>query len=101
MKLDPRLRRLSAYLYVQELLRGSVVELGCTDDRTRQLLAEQGAERVEQRASFHATGLADASVDVALAVDVPSDTLDAAIAEARRVLKPNGVLVLGCESRDR
>src|SRR4051812_2446175 len=101
MKLDSRLRRHSAYLYVQELLRGTVVELGSADERSRQLLVEQGAARVDQRASFHATGLPDASADVVLAVDVPTETLDAAILEARRILKPTGVVVIGCESKDR
>lgn len=101
MRLDPTLRRLSAYLYVQDLLAGTVVELGSTDPRTAKLLAERGAQRVEQRASSIATGLPDASADAVLALDVDAADLDGTIAEAKRLLTPTGVLVLGCESRDR
>src|SRR5438046_10616823 len=102
MRLEAHFRRLTAYLYLQDSIAGQVLELGPRDGRTASTLLEHGAERVlvigrdaEPRAGGRlevragdpcATGLADASFDLALALDVPPGELDAIVAEARRVL---------------
>jgi hypothetical protein len=103
MQLDARLRRLSTYLYVQELLKGRVVELGATDGRTQELLGRLlgGRGTVEQRPEATRSGLGDAMADVVLALDLDPAAIDGVVTEARRILKPEGVLVVGCESRDR
>ncbi len=103
MQLDARLRRLTAYLYVQDLLNGSVVEAGPADARTAALLGKLVAGRgtVSQAPDPLHLGLADGAANVVLALEVDPGALDAVVAEARRVLKPDGVLVVGCESRDR
>jgi chromosome segregation ATPase len=91
-------RRLSTYLYLQDLMRGLVVELDPVsggDERSKALLLKCGAERVAGREAGEGTA------DVVLALEAAADGLDAALAEARRLLKANGVLVISCESRDR
>jgi hypothetical protein len=79
--LDRKLRRIAASQYVQEILRGTVVEL-------------QAGERVPAATS-------DGSVDVVFAPEAAPGELEALAADARRVLKADGVLVVGCESKDR
>src|SRR5581483_8323429 len=108
---------LTTYLYLQDSIAGQVLELGPRDGKSAGVLVEHGAERVvvigrdaaaqagdrvEVRAGDPSrTGLADASFDLALALDVAPGELDAVVAEARRVLKADGALVVGCESKDR
>ncbi len=117
MRLDLHLRRLASYLYVQDLIGGAVLELGPRDARSAEILIEHGAERVlvigaeaeaaragaiEVRAgTLHATGAGDGEFDLVCALPVAEDELPKLIAEAKRVLKPTGTLVVGCESRDR
>jgi hypothetical protein len=126
--LDAWQRRVTTYLYLAELYdKRRVLEIlppgppGPSDTRSAELLVAQGAAHVtviggeaprrtpksptsiEVKAGTSAqTGLSAATVDVVFALDVaPSAAaLEALVAEARRVLKPEGVLIVGVESRD-
>ncbi len=69
------------------------------DARAAQTLAARGAKKVE--AVKLPSGLREACADVVFALDVDPAKLAPAILEARRVLRPDGVLVLGVLSRDR
>jgi hypothetical protein len=97
MRLLPQLRRLGTLVYVQDLLAGQVVVLGEPLDGAARKLVESRARLVE---APDAKGLADASADL-LITYVEAAALEGAIAEARRVLKADGILVLGCSSKDR
>jgi len=75
---------LTAYLYVQDLLNGSVVEVGPADPRTAALLGKLVAGRgtVSQAPDPLRTGLGDGVADVVLALDVDPGALDAVVGEA-------------------
>ena len=100
MRIGTRARRQALVLYVQDLLSGAVVEFAPGepdsdgDEAVRRLVLEHGA------ASYARQGEAG-QVDVVLAPSATAATLEATVVEARRLLKPSGVLVLACESSDR
>lgn len=98
--LDPYIRRLSVYQYVQELLTGTVAELGGGDERTQARLRALGATETLALPIVGGNQPA-ASVDVVVAAALAAEDLETAVAEARRLLKPDGMLIVGCESRDR
>jgi hypothetical protein len=100
LSLPGSLRRLCTYLYLQDVVRGTVVSFGEADVRARKLLADQGATVVTELPGPKAD-VPDAQADVVLALDTAPDAIEATVAEAKRLLKPTGRLVLGCESRDR
>jgi len=115
---DASWRRVATYLHLQDLVAGrDVVEVWseAPDPRGWQTLAQRGARRITvisphkasggqgvQRAigDMKKTGLAAASAQVVLALDVAGPDVAAVAAEARRVLTADGVLVLGVLSRD-
>ncbi len=117
--LDAALRRQVTYLHLQDLVVGrDVVEAwpGRADPRGAATLLARGARRVTVVADGHGgaaervaqvqgaprrTGLPAASADVFIALETDAAELAAAIGEARRVLRPEGVLLLGVPSRDR
>jgi hypothetical protein len=89
-------QRIATYTQLADLVRGArVVELDVSDDKGRRFLLERGAREVEQRA----TGAAPAPV--VLALDVAAAQLPAVLDEAVRLAGEDGVVVVGCESRDR
>lgn len=102
-RLDSHLRRVSAYLYLQDLFRGTVVELQPADD-------PRAAERQKllgtlRRGPGQVVGVTDLEkapmADVLLAVEVAPEQVGRVAAAARQRLSEGGILILGCESRDR
>jgi len=123
--MDAGLRRLGIYLHLQELFAGrDVIEAwsSAPDPRSWQTLAGRGARRVmvvapagtqtdagggdPRRGIVRAvgdasrTGLPIACADVLVALDVDASLVLEVVAEARRVLRPDGLLLLGVASRD-
>jgi hypothetical protein len=109
MRIGTRARRQALVLYVQDLLSGTVVELDPSgtgappdpegDEAVRRLVLERGATSYA-RHDGAPSGEAG-QVDVVLAPSATAATLEAIVVEARRLLKPSGVLVLACPSSDR
>ena len=99
------MQRLAIYLHLQELIAGrDVVEIwrGEADVRGEATLFNKGARGVAVVTSGAGrTGLLDASADVVFALDLESGELADAVREARRVLRSDGIVVLGVPSRDR
>jgi hypothetical protein len=107
MQLDARERRLSTVVYLQDLLEdlpgGHVVVTGMTgtpEERMRQILGAHG-RRVTEASDTLRLGVADGTADLVLLPEVASGDIEAALAEARRAIKSDGLVVVGCESRDR
>jgi hypothetical protein len=98
MLLDSRLKRLATYLYVQDLLAGAAV-LDVAGDAA-ELLRARGARSVRSAAVAELETIAP-GFDVAFALEVDATTLPALVETVKRVLKPEGTLVLGVASRDR
>lgn len=99
MLLDARLRRLTTYLYVQDLLSGAdVLEVG--GDGGQEVLQARGAKNVRAVAAADLEMLPP-GFDVAFALDVDASEATAVAESIRRLLKPNGTLVLAVPSRDR
>ncbi len=101
---SPSLRRLAVYLHLQDLVAGrDVVELVRTPDpAASKLLTQKGARRVSAAVpNGTAIGLPDGSADVLFALDLQPEGLAGLVREARRVLRPEGLLVIGVPSRDR
>jgi len=100
MFLDARLRRLTTYLYVQDLLAGAhVLEVG--NESGGDFLRARGARSVGRTAAGGLGGLAAGEFDVAFALDVEPAELRATAEAMRRVVKPEGTVVLAVPSRDR
>jgi hypothetical protein len=100
MLLDARLRRLTTYLYVQDLLAGAhVLEVG--NESGGDFLRARGARSVGRTTAGGLGGLAAGEFDVAFALDVEPAELRATAEAMRRVVKPEGTLVLAVSSRDR
>src|SRR5205807_2380963 len=91
--LKARHRRLSTYLYLQDLLQGAaVLELGAGDAEG---LAKAGAARVEVREPTALDGLGEGAFDVVIALDAEPGTLAGLVAQGARLLKAAGTLVVG------
>ena len=100
MLLDARLRRLTTYLYVQDLLAGAhVLEVG--SESGGDFLRARGAKSVGRAAAEGLGALPAGEFDVAFALDVEPAALGATAEAMRRVVKPEGTLVLAVPSRDR
>lgn len=101
MLLDARLRRLTTYLYVQDLLPGaSVLEVGGGGD-DGEILKARGARAVRGVGPEELTAVAAGEHDVAFAFDVDPALVRATAEALRRVVKPEGTVVLAVPSRDR
>ncbi|HEX4459876.1 MAG TPA: hypothetical protein VIA18_17990 [Polyangia bacterium] len=99
MLLDARLRRLTTYLYVQDLLVGAdVLDVG--GDGGHEVLQARGAKNVRAVAAADLEMLPP-GFDVAFALDVDPAQARTVAESIRRLLKPNGTLVLAVPSRDR
>ena len=119
------LRRVATYLHLQQLvIDRSVVEVwsGASDPRGWQTLAARGARHITVVSwesgparprptdgkkdvarvvgDARQTGLGAASADVFIALELDPASLIDVVREARRVLQPDGVLVLGVASRE-
>ncbi len=99
MLLDARLRRLTTYLYVQDLLVGAdVLDVG--GEGGHEVLQARGAKNVRAVAAADLEMLPP-GFDVAFALDVDPAQARTVAESVRRLLKPNGTLVLAVPSRDR
>jgi hypothetical protein len=99
MLLDARLRRLTTYLYVQDLLPGAdVLEVG--GDGGHEVLQARGAKSVRAVAAADLEMLPP-GFDVAFALDVDPAQATTVAESLRRLLKPSGTLVLAVPSKDR
>jgi hypothetical protein len=115
--LDEWNRRLTVYLFAQELFaRGAVADLGARELRAAEFLVARGAARAvcvgrdvtpvsRGAAELHAalptaSGLPDGEFDAVLLLDADPKGLPDLVAEGRRLLRPEGTLVVGCRSRD-
>jgi hypothetical protein len=97
--LDPRHRRLSTYLYLQDLLHGAaVLEVGAGD---REGLTKAGAKSVELREPGALEPLMSGIFDLVIALDVSPASLSEIVKQATRLLKPEGSLVVGGLNGDR
>jgi chromosome segregation ATPase len=100
MLLDARLRRLTTYLYVQDLLPGAaVLEVG--GDGGQEVLRARGAQSVRAVTAGELATLPAGSFDVAFALENEPQALRATVQAAKEALKPTGTLVLAVPSRDR
>ncbi|HEY2749446.1 MAG TPA: hypothetical protein VGL86_32730, partial [Polyangia bacterium] len=100
MFLDARLRRLTTYLYVQDLLAGAhVLEVGT--ESSGDFLRAHKAHSVGRVTIDGLGGLAAGEFDVAFALDVEAAALRATVEALRRVVKSEGTVVLAVASRDR
>ncbi len=124
--LDEAVRRQAVYLHLQELVVGrDVVEVWreVPQPRGAQVLVSRGARRVTVvapqsrpvgRADAKAdpkighsagdmarSGLPGACADVVIALDAHASDIENIVSEAKRILRPDGVLVLGVASKDR
>ncbi len=100
MFLDARLRRLTTYLYVQDLLAGAhVLEVG--SESNGDFLRARQARSVGRAAAEGLAALPAGEFDVAFALDVEAAELRATAEALRRVVKPEGTVVLAVASRDR
>ena len=100
MLLDARLRRLTTYLYVQDLFAGAhVLEVG--SEGHGDFLRGRGARSVGRARAEELDTLAAGEFDVALALDVEPATLAQLVPALKRVIKPDGAVVLAVASRDR
>src|SRR5262245_40029744 len=100
MFLDSRLRRLTTYLYVQDLLAGAhVLEVG--SEGAGDFLRGRGARSVGRAQAADLGSLPAAEFDLAFALDADPATLSALVASLKRVAKPEGTIVLAVPSRDR
>ena len=100
MFLDARLRRLTTYLYVQDLLTGAhVLEVG--SEGGGDMLRGRGARSVGRAQAGDLAALPAGEFDVAFALDVEPEQLRQIAAELKRVVKPEGTVVLAVPSRDR
>jgi hypothetical protein len=99
--LKARHRRLSTYLYLQDLLQGAAVleVMGAPGAGDAEALSKAGARTAEVRESLD--GVAEAAFDVVIALDAQPATLQALVAQAGRALKPAGTLVVGGPNGDR
>lgn len=101
MLLDARLRRLTTYLYVQDLLAGAhVLEVG-NEPGGGDFLRARGARSVGRATADGLGALAAGEFDVAFALDLEPAALRATAEALRRVVKPEGTVVLAVASRDR
>src|SRR5260370_1590878 len=101
MLLDSRLRRLATYLYVQDLLAGaSILNVGLDGGDAAELLKSRGARSVRNASATELETIAP-GFDVAFALDVDTAALPALVETCKRILKPEGTLVVGVPSRDR
>ena len=101
MFLDARLRRLTTYLYVQDLLAGAhVLEVG-SDGGNGDFLRSRGARSVGRVTPGGLGGLAAGEFDVAFALEADAAELRATVEALRRVVKPDGTVVVAVASRDR
>ena len=100
MFLDARLRRLTTYLYVQDLLAGAhVLEVG--SESGGDFLRARGARSVGRATAAGLSALQPGEFDVAFALDVDAAELRGTAEAMRRVVKPEGTVVLAVPSRDR
>jgi hypothetical protein len=100
MFLDARLRRLTTYLYVQDLLAGAhVLEVG--SDGGGDMLRGRGARSVGRAQPGELAGLPAGEFDVAFALEVDAQQLRDVTTALKRVVKPEGTIVLAVPSRDR
>ncbi|MGZ3440857.1 MAG: hypothetical protein ACXVDD_15140, partial [Polyangia bacterium] len=100
MFLDARLRRLTTYLYVQDLLAGAhVLEVG--SESGGEMLRGRGARSVGRAQAGDLESLPAAEFDVAFALDVEPERLRETATALKRVVKPEGTVVLAVPSRDR
>ena len=100
MFLDARLRRLTTYLYVQDLLAGAhVLEVG--SESGGDFLRARGAKSVGRAAADGLGALPAGEFDVAFALDVEAADSATVAAAMRRVVKAEGTVVLAVPSRDR
>lgn len=101
MLLDARLRRLTTYLYVQDLLAGAhVLEVG-SEPGGGDFLRARGARSVGRATADGLGALAAGEFDVAFALDLEPAALRATAEALKRVVKPEGTVVLAVASRDR
>ena len=101
MLLDARLRRLTTYLYVQDLLAGAhVLEVG-NEPGGGDFLRARGARSVGRATADGLGALAAGEFDVAFALDLEPAALRATAEALRRVVKPEGTVVLAVASRER
>ena len=99
MLLDARLRRLTTYLYVQDLVSGAdVLDLG---GDAGDFLRGRGARSVRAAAAGELGALPAGEFDVAFALDVEPAALGDTAAALKRAVKPEGTVVLAVPSRDR
>jgi hypothetical protein len=98
MLLDSRLRRLATYLYVQDLVSGAAV-LDVGGDAA-DMLRSRGAQSVRNVTAAELETIAP-GFDVAFALDIDAALLPRLVETVKRILKPDGTLVLGVASRDR
>jgi hypothetical protein len=100
MFLDARLRRLTTYLYVQDLLAGAhVLEVG--SESGGEMLRSRGARSVGRAQADELAALPAGEFDVAFALDVEAERLRDVAAALKRVVKAEGTVVLAVPSRDR
>jgi chromosome segregation ATPase len=100
MLLDARLRRLTTYLYVQDLLNGAhVLEVG--GEGSGDFLRSRGAKSVGRAPAEAVGGLAEGEFDVAFALEAEPAGLRELAAALKRVVKPDGTIVIAVPSRDR
>src|SRR5437879_4200375 len=100
MRLDAHLRRLAAYLYLQDFVTGEVLELAAPDAQAEKVLRDHGASGVVWAEPGRLTAEAAGRFALVVALDVPAQELARVAGEARRLLAPGGRVVIGCESRD-
>src|SRR6185369_16474066 len=101
MFLDARLRRLTTYLYVQDLLAGAhVLEVG-SDGGNGDFLRSRGARSVGRVTPGGLGGLAAGEFDVAFALEADAAELRATVEALRRMVKPDGTVVVAMANRDR
>ncbi len=99
--LDARLRRLTTYLYVQDLLSGAhVLEVGA-DGGSGDFLRGRGARSVGRAPADGLAALPDGEFDVAFALDADPAGLRELATALKRVVKPEGTIVVAVPSRDR
>jgi hypothetical protein len=100
MLLDDRLRRLTTYLYVQDLLAGAhVLEVG--SEGHGDFLRGRGARSVARAQPGDLGPLTAGEFDVAFALDAEPAGLRELVPALRRAVKEGGTVVVAVPSRDR
>ncbi|MDB4968254.1 MAG: Methyltransferase type 11, partial [Myxococcales bacterium] len=100
MLLDTRLRHLTTYLYVQDLLAGAhVLEVG--EEGHGDFLRGRGARSVGRAQPADVGQVVAGEFDVAFALDADPGSLRELVAALKRAVKPDGTIVLAVPSRDR